>query len=120
MSTLLFANSEQVVVEHKYKPFKGKPDYKHVQRVKDFDMTRYVFDVFGSDLRIRSYWWSGQKVDDVVIRNFGSISANKLYEQIYDSATTRSINRPLYEGLLQVYHDNGLELGFIVPILRRI
>lgn len=117
MSTRLSDNSEQAVIERKYKPFKGKPDYRHTQKDKEFFITRYAFDVFGHDLRIRCYLWSGKKVDDVVVRNFRAVSANKLYEHICDSATNNGINRPLYDGLLRVYHDNDLELGFVVPIL---
>ena len=98
---------------------KGKRTYKHIEKNKNFFVSRYVFEVYGDDLYSRGYSFNNKKAGECLIENFLSVSANKLMEIIGNGdATNVYKNTPLYDGLLKTYKDNGGELGFTVPILK--
>lgn len=97
----------------------GELKYKHVVKTKSFLITKYVFEVYGDNLYVQSYKYSGKKSDECLIKNFLSVSANKLMHMLgKDDVMSIYKNTPLYDGLLKTYKDNGGSLGFSIPILR--
>lgn len=111
---------ESVVITEK-KPRGLKKDqitYKRTFRDNEYLINKYVFHVYNKDLHIIGYS-SNKRVGEMYIANYKSASVYDLMRVASDNnPATIARNRPLYDGLLQVYHDTGGDVGLTVPTLR--